>query len=59
MQAKLQEQLSTTDATVILERLPERCRSTKRGIIEKLLIIMDSDVSAIAKIPSSEWDAYF
>ena len=24
MQAKLQEQLSTTDATVILERLPER-----------------------------------
>ena len=26
MQAKLQEQLSTTDATVILERLPERIR---------------------------------
>ena len=26
MQAKFQEQLSTTDATVILERLPERIR---------------------------------
>ena len=26
MQAKLQEQLSTADATVILERLPERIR---------------------------------
>ena len=42
-----------------LERLSERCGSTKREVIEQLLIIVDRDVSAISKIPPSEWDEYF
>ena len=42
-----------------LERLSERCGTTKREVIEHLLITVDSDVSAISKIDSTEWDAYF
>ena len=42
-----------------LERLSEHCGTTKREVIEHLLITVDSDVSAISKIDSTEWDAYF
>ena len=42
-----------------LERLSERCGITKREMIELLVITADTDVSAISKFDSTEWDAYF
>ncbi len=48
----------STQAYSALVRLSERCGTTKREIIERLLITVDSDVSAISKIDSTEWDAY-
>jgi hypothetical protein len=42
-----------------LEQLSERCGITKREMIELLVITVDTDVSAISKLNSTEWDAYF
>jgi hypothetical protein len=42
-----------------LERLSERRGITKREMIELLAITVDTDVSAISKLDSTEWDAYF
>lgn len=39
-----------------LERLSERHGITKREMIELLLITVDTDVSAISKLDSTEWD---
>ncbi len=50
--------LISTQAYSALERLSERHGITKREMIELLVITEDTDVSAISKRDSMEWDAY-
>jgi hypothetical protein len=49
----------SSEAYSALERLTRHCKTTKRDVIERLVIILDTDVCATAKLEESQWDAYF
>jgi len=49
----------SSQAYSALERLTSHCKTTKRDVIERLVIILDTDVCATSKLEESQWDAYF
>ncbi len=49
----------SSQAYSALERLTRHCKTTKRDVIERLVIILDMDVCATSKLEESQWGAYF
>jgi len=44
------------EAFCALERLADHFKTTKRDVIEQLVIMLDTDISAISKLAPCDWD---